>query len=70
MLSALAGYAEFEVEFQVGTAAAPFAGFVAKGTRRMSALGGNSQMMLNDAARLAGEDSARRIVQALALAPR
>jgi hypothetical protein len=70
VFSALAGYATFEVEFQVGSAAAPFAHFVTKGTRRMSAFGGNSQMMLNDAAKLAGEDAAGRIIQALAVAPR
>jgi hypothetical protein len=70
VFSALAGFAIFEVEFQVGNAAAPFAHFVTKGTRRMSAFGGNSQMMLSDAAKLAGEESAGRIIQALAVAPR
>ncbi len=61
-----AGAAVFEVEGQVGDASAPFGGFHAKGTRRAGIGGGDSQQLLNDAAKLAAQESARQILAALA----
>jgi hypothetical protein len=61
-----AGAAVFEVEGQVGGAAGAIGGFHAKGTRRAGVGGGESQNLLNDAAKLAGQASARQILAALA----
>jgi hypothetical protein len=61
-----AGAAVFEVEGQIGAAAGPFGGFNAKGTRRAGVGGGDSQQLLNDAAKLAAQESARQILAVLA----
>jgi hypothetical protein len=63
----LAGAAVFEAEGQVGDAAVLYGGFHAKGTRRAGFGGGDSQAMLVDAAKLAGQDSARQILATLAM---
>ena len=62
-----AGAAVFEVEGQVGDAAAPFGGFHAIGQRRAGFGGGDSQSLLMDAGKLAGKDSARQILASLAI---
>ncbi len=61
-----AGAAVFEVEGQIGAAAGPFGGFHAKGTRRAGIGGGESQQLLNDAAKLAAQELARQILATLA----
>ena len=62
-----AGAAVLEVEGQIGSAAGPFGGFNAKGTRRAGIGGGDSQKMLNDAARLAAQSAAKQILAVLAV---
>lgn len=66
MFSMFAGAASFEVEGQVGNAAAPFAQFHAEGKRRWAYAGGNSQALLSDAAGQAGQRAARQILAVLA----
>jgi hypothetical protein len=61
-----AGGAVFEVEGQVVAASVPLGQFHAKGTRRAGVGGGDSQKMLVDAARLAGQESARQILATMA----
>lgn len=66
MFSLLAGGASFEVEGQVGDRTAPFGQFNARGVRRWAYAGGNSQDLLNDAGKLAGQEAARQILATLA----
>jgi hypothetical protein len=66
MFTFLAGGAIFEVEGQVLAGQVPLGRFHAKGTRNAGMGGGDSQALLVDAARLAGQDSARQILAALA----
>jgi hypothetical protein len=60
-----AGAAVFEVAGAVGDANAPFAQVRAGGTRRASWYGGNSDAMLADAARMAGQRAGKQIVAIL-----
>jgi hypothetical protein len=62
----LAGHAVFEVQGLVGTATAPFGQFHAKGVRRWGWYGGDSEKLLSDAAKLAGESAAYQILTILA----
>src|ERR1700690_310344 len=61
MFSFLAGAAVFEVQGQVGEAAPAFGSFHATGPGRVAYGGGNSQQLLTDAGRLAGEQAAKQI---------
>lgn len=64
--SMFAGAASFEVEGQVGDAAAPFGQFHAETKRRWAYAGGNSQALLTDAAGQAGQRAAQQILAVLA----
>ena len=61
-----AGAAVFEAEGQFGEGTVLIGSFHAKGTRRAGFGGGDSQKMLIDAARLAGQQSAGQILAVLA----
>ena len=66
MFSLLAGHAVFEIQGQVGTAAMPIGQFHARGVRRWGWYGGDSQALLSDAAKMAGERAASQIVAMIA----
>ncbi|HEX7492154.1 MAG TPA: hypothetical protein VF337_10680 [Candidatus Limnocylindrales bacterium] len=66
MFTMLAGHAIFEVRGLVGGPAGPFGAFQGKGTRRWGIYGGDSRVLLNDAARMAGERAAAQILALLA----
>lgn len=65
LFSMFAGAAAFEVEGQVGDAAAPFGQFHAEGKRRWAYAGGNSEALLTDAAGQAGQQAATQILAIL-----
>ncbi len=65
LFSMFAGAAAFEVEGQVGDAAAPFGQFHAEGKRRWAYAGGNSQALLTDAAAQTGRRAALQILAAM-----
>lgn len=64
-----AGGANFQALGIVGDATVSYAQFPAAGTRRAGAFGGNSVTLMNDAARLAGQQAAQNIVAILAARP-
>ena len=61
-----AGAAVFEAEGAVGDAGAPFAQLHAASKRRAGFGGGDSAALLNDAARLAGQEIGKQVVTTLA----
>jgi len=63
----LGGHAVFEIYGQVRTPTASLGEFHASGVRRWGGiLGDNSQALLSDAARLAGERAAAQVIDAIA----
>ncbi len=64
-----AGGAQFEAIGQVGDASGSYAQFRVLGTRRAGAFGGNSVSMMNDAAKLAGQQAAQQVAGILAARP-
>jgi hypothetical protein len=60
-----AGAAQFEAEGAIGDASAPFAQLHAAGTRRAGIGGGDSDNLLADAARMAGQRIGKQIVDIL-----
>jgi hypothetical protein len=65
-LTFLAGQAVSEAGGQLGTSAVPFGQVYGKGVRRWGFYGGDSQTLLNDAARMAGLRVAAQILATLA----
>jgi hypothetical protein len=66
MLTMLAGHAIFEAGGLVGGSDGPFASFAGNGIRRWGFYGGDSRVLLDDAARMAGERAAAQILAILA----
>ena len=64
-----AGGASFEAVGQVGDANGAWAQVRGVGTRRAGAFGGDSVKLMNDAARLAGQQAAQQIAGVLATRP-
>lgn len=67
MLPLVAGAAVFEVEIQIAAGTGPVATVHVQGKRRWGFYGGDSQVLLQDSAKLAGKHAVRRIAE-LALA--
>lgn len=64
-----AGGAKFEAVGQVGDAGGTYAQFRVEGTRRAGTFGGNSVTLMNDAAKLAGQQAAQQVAGILASRP-
>jgi hypothetical protein len=64
-----AGGASFEVVGQVGDASGVYAQVRCVGTRRAGAFGGDSVKLMNDAAKLAGQQAAQQIAGVLTARP-